>query len=88
MLQEIIDDIFQDKKLEGKSFRWANRQSMLTLTTCRTCIKNHGKIVPITVLSKGNKVNEHDRCVCIYVPMRTKKVGTATSMGQKGPDVQ
>ena len=88
MLHEFIDDIFQDKKLVGRSSRWANWQSMLTPTSCRTCIKNHGKIVSIVVLSHGNRVNEHDRCICIYVPMRTKTIGSATSMGENGPDVQ
>lgn len=88
MLQEIIDDIFQDKKLKGRSIRWANWQSMFTPTTCRGCVVNHGKIVPIEMLTHGYNVNAHDRCLCIYVPMRTKKIGTATTMGQNGPEVQ
>ena len=40
----------------------------------------------ISVLENKHEVHAHPYCKCIYVPMRTKKAGTATDMGYRGAD--
>ena len=82
----MIYTILQDRELSGKSSNWANWMSKLTLTTCLYCAKNHGKIVSITILDTEYEVNAHSNCKCIYVPIRTKKSGTATTLGNNGAD--
>lgn len=86
---ELIDDILQDRDLKGDSHTWANRMSILSLFSCKYCVKKHGTIVNITIL--GNKteleINVHERCHCVYVPMRTKESGKATQNGPNGADV-
>ena len=83
---DTINSLLPDRDIRGDSSNWANWESVLTLTTCKECADNRGKIVDIYVLGNGDVVNAHPRCRCIYVPMRTKAVGTATDMGVNGAD--
>lgn len=82
----MIYTILQDRELMGNSSNWANWMSKLTLTTCLYCAKQHGKIASITILDTQYEVNAHLNCKCVYVPMRTKKAGTATPKGYSGAD--
>ena len=83
----MIYTILQDRELMGNSSNWANWMSKLTLTTCLYCAKQHGKIASITILDTQYEVNAHLNCKCMYVPMRTKKAGTSTDLGNNGADV-
>ena len=67
-------NLLQDREIDGNSSRWANWKSMLTLFTCKYCIEHHGMIVDISILDYKPEVDAHERCKCIYVPMRTKKL--------------
>lgn len=69
-----INNLLQDRKIDGNSLRWANWKSMLTLFTCKYCVEHHGMIVDISTLDYKTEVDAHERCKCIYVPMRTKKL--------------
>lgn len=88
IIDNFINNIVQDRNLKGNSYRWANWMSMLTFFTCKFCVEQHGKIVDISVLDNKLEVEAHPRCKCVYVPMRTKTVGTATDMGYRGADAQ
>lgn len=76
----------QDRELCGDSTRWKNWMSALTLTTCKECVKKHGTIFPFDVEEK-RYIPIHPNGKCKIVPMRTKKVGTATIEGVLGADV-
>ncbi len=56
--------------------------------TCKYCAEQHGKIVDTSILDNRYEVGAHERCKCVYVPMRTKTVGTATDLGYNGTDAQ
>ena len=86
--ERFINNIIQDRNLEGKSINWANWKSKLSPNTCLYCAEKHGTIVDISILNGNYEVDAHDYCACIYVPMRTKKAGTATEMGYSGADAQ
>ena len=76
--------ILPDLKLGGNSTTWKNWQSQyINLTTCQECRKNHGKIYNFDTERYQPK---HERCRCSIIPMRTKKVGTATDWGFDGAD--
>lgn len=60
--------------------------SQLTPTTCKFCVDQHGKIFDISILNDKAEVEAHRNCKCVYVPMRTKTVGTATDLGMEGAD--
>lgn len=89
-IDNFINNLLQDRNIRGYSSTWANWESKLTLFTCKICAENHGKIFEISILGNSYEkdVNEHDRCKCIYVPMRTKTIGTATNMWYNGADAQ
>ena len=87
IIERIVYDILQDKKLSGFSTKWANRESKLTLMTCQPCVDKHGTIVDIRFAELKPNVMAHERCKCEYVPMRVKKAGTATTLGEYGADV-
>ena len=88
IVDALINDLLQDRNLAGNSSRWANWKSQLTITTCKYCVDHHGTIVDISVLESNDQVNAHENCKCVYVPMRTKLVGSATDMGYNGADAQ
>ena len=76
--------ILPDLKLGGDSTTWKNWQSQyINLTTCQDCRKKHGKIYDFEA---EQYQPEHELCRCSIIPMRTKKVGTATDWGFDGAD--
>ncbi len=85
-----MNNIAQDKNIYGNSKNWANWMANLDPRTCNDCEDNHGKIFPISILKqlKSRPVKKHPFGHCIYVPMRTKPVGTATNQGENGADFQ
>lgn len=89
-IDNLINNLMQNREIKGDSIRWANWISQLTLFTCKPCTENHGKIFDISILKNQYErdVDAHDRCKCKYVPMRTKIVGTATDLGYSGADAQ
>lgn len=86
IISRFINNIFQDRNLSGNSTRWANWMSKLSKTSCQYCVEKHGTIVDISILNYKTNVEAHIRCKCVYVPMRTIKAGTATTMGYSGAD--
>lgn len=86
IIDETINNLLQDRDLRGNSSIWANWMSKLTLFTCKFCVEQHGKIFDISILDNKYEVNAHERCKCVYVPMRTKRAGTATDQGSNGAD--
>ena len=86
-IEEYINNLRQDRDLRGDSTRWANWMSELLPVSCKFCVDQHGKIFDISVLKDKDEVEAHRNCKCLYVPMRTKKVGTATDLGMEGADV-
>ena len=82
----MIRTIMQDRDVRGNSARWANWMSQLSITTCLFCVKQHGKIVEISIVDYNYEVNAHPNCRCVYVPMRTIQHGRATSLGYNGAD--
>lgn len=62
--------------------------AQLTISTCKFCVGQHGKIVDISILKDKKEVEAHPRCKCVYVPMRTKSAETATNRGYDGADAQ
>ena len=86
-IEEYINNLRQDRDLRGDSTRWANWMSELLPVSCKFCVDQHGKIFDISVLQDKDEVEAHRNCKCLYVPMRTKKVGTATDLGMEGSDV-
>ena len=85
-IEELLKILNPDRDLRGDSENWANWMSELWLTTCVYCGLRHGKIVDISILQNKPEIQAHQRCKCIYVPMRTKLVGTATDKGYSGAD--
>lgn len=83
----MLDLILQDRNLSGNSFNWANWISKLSLKTCLSCAKNHGKIFALPLLKADEKPPLHFLCQCSIVAMRTKKSGTVTNEGISGADV-
>lgn len=65
-----------DPYLSGDSVKWKNWQSNYKEPkTCISCENRHGQIYPYHATLYEP---EHLHCRCKVVPMRTKKVGTAT----------
>ena len=87
MYKLFLKNSFQDRNLNGDSKVWANWQSNLSFKTCYFCSKNHGRIVEISFILNNASINAHQNCKCIYVPARTKKVGSVTILGVNGADV-
>lgn len=85
-LDELLQDLFQDKELLGNSKKWANWMSQLTLFTCQYCKDTHGLIIDLKIPEPKPNIPAHPQCKCKYVPMRTKQVGTATNDGKNGAD--
>lgn len=85
-IENLINNLMQDRDVWGDSLNWANWMSMLTPSTCKQCVEQHGKIIDISLLENKHSVDAHQRCKCIYVPMRTKQIGAATNLGYEGAD--
>ncbi len=88
IIDNLLNNLLQDRELEGDSSKWANWMSKLTFNTCKGCVDKHGSIVDVALLENKYEVEAHPRCQCVYVPMRTKVAGTATNMGYNGADAQ
>lgn len=88
IIDNFINNLFQNRNLIGSSTKWANWMAQLTITTCKFCVEHHGSIIDISVLNHKTEVEAHFRCKCVYVPMRVKNVGTATNLGYNGADAQ
>ena len=86
-IENLINNLLQDRNLQGYSEKWANWESQLLPTSCRYCVEQHGKIFDISVLDNKTEVQAHPNCKCVYVSMRTKLVGTATDLGIDGADM-
>lgn len=87
-IEKLINNLRQDRKVKGNSEKWANRMSVLSITSCLKCVEGHGTIAPSSILDGQfeKPVDEHENCYCKWVRMRTKVAGTATDMGIKGAD--
>ena len=85
-VETLTRNLGQNRELRGDSLNWANWMSKLLPTSCQYCVENHGKIVDISILNYKAEVDAHERCKCVYVPMRTKQAGTATDWGIEGAD--
>ena len=82
----LINRLNPDRVVSGNSTKWANWMSMLLPTSCQDCVEQHGTIVDISILRNRLWVQAHPNCRCIYVPMRTKQLGTVTDAGMEGAD--
>lgn len=87
LIDNLINNLLQDRSLRGNSQNWANWMSELLPTSCKHCIEQHGKIFEVSVLDNKTEVQAHRNCKCIYVAMRTKTVGFVTDLGFDGADV-
>ena len=87
-IEKLINNLRQDRNIRGNSEKWANWMSELTLRTCQMCVEAHGTLKDISILGGQDEksVNKHPHCKCLWVPARTKKVGTATNIGKDGAD--
>ena len=74
-----------DENIYGDSETYKNWMSMLTDKTCFVCRSKHGTIYLMN--DEPDEANEHERCLCILVPMRTKKLGYVTEDRWNGADV-
>ena len=88
IIENLLNNLLQNRDLYGHSTKWANWMSQLTIYTCKFCIEQHGKIVDISILDNKEEVEAHPNCKCVYVSMRTKTAGTATNIGYNGADAQ
>lgn len=70
----------------GVSKNWKHWLSLLTLTTCKPCAGNHGKIFPMEENEQAH-IPMHFYCKCRIEPMRTIEAGNATYSGMFGADV-
>lgn len=86
-IENLINNLRQNRELWGNSLNWANWISQLTVASCKYCVEQHGKIVDISILENKTWVQAHPRCKCVYAKMRTKAVGTVTELGMEGADV-
>ena len=86
-IEDLIKKLNPDRMISGDSTKWANWMSVLMQNSCQNCVEQHGKIVDISILKNKTEVQAHRNCQCVYVPMRTKLVGTVTDMGMEGTDV-
>ena len=74
-----------DKNIYGDSKTYKNWMSMLNPKTCFSCRNMHGTIYLID--DPPYVANKHERCNCVLVPMRTKKLGHVTEDKWNGADV-
>ena len=50
LIDNFINNLLQDRDLQGNSRNWANWMSELLPTSCKYCVEQHGKIVDISVV--------------------------------------
>lgn len=68
------------------SIDYKNWISTLSLTTCKFCENQHGKIYSIFEFLEIEPP-VHDKCGCRVIPMKAVYFGNATKDGQNGADV-
>ena len=49
-IEQLINNLRQDRELIGNSLHWANWMSKLLPNSCKYCVEQHGKIVDISIL--------------------------------------
>ena len=86
IIDNLINNLLQDRDLQGNSQNWANWMSELLPTSCKYCVEQQGKIFDISILENKTEVQAHRNCMCVYVAMRTKLVGFVTDLGYEGAD--
>ena len=74
-----------DENIYGDSETYKNWMSMLTIRTCIDCRKLHGTIYLMD--APPYKTDIHEKCKCILVPIRTKKLGHVSEDRWNGADV-
>ena len=74
-----------DENIYGDSETYKNWMSMLTIRTCIDCRKLHGAIYLMD--APPYKTDIHEKCKCILVPIRTKKLGHVSEDRWNGADV-
>lgn len=62
LIDNLINNLLQDKDLYGDSSKWANWMSELSLTSCKYCIEQHGKIFDVSILENKTEIQEHRNC--------------------------
>ena len=77
--------LFLGQNLTGTSQNWKHWVSALTLTTCKPCADNHGRIFSLDE-DTTKHIPAHLFCKCKVEPMRTISVGNATYNGLRGAD--
>ena len=77
--------LFLGQNLTGTSQNWKHWVSALTLTTCKPCADNHGRIFSLDE-DTTKHIPAHLFCKCKVEPMRTISVGNATYSGLRGAD--
>ena len=74
-----------DENIYGDSETYKNWMSMLTARTCFDCRSLHGSVY--SIYEPPYKTDKHEKCKCILVAMRTKKLGHVTEDRWNGADV-
>jgi len=77
--------LFLGQNLTRSSYNWKHWISVLSITTCKTCADNHGKIFALDE-DTTKYIPVHLFCKCKVEPMRTISVGRATYNGLRGAD--
>lgn len=78
--------LFLGQNLTGSSHNWKHWVSVLSITTCKTCADNHGKIFAFDE-DTTKYIPVHLFCKCKVEPMRTISAGYATYNGLNGADI-
>lgn len=55
LIDNFINNLLQDRDLQGNSRNWANWMSELLPTSCKYCVEQHGKIFDISVLDNKTR---------------------------------
>ncbi len=78
--------LFSGQNLTGTSRNWKHWISALTITTCKPCADNHGRIFAFDE-DTTKYIPAHFFCKCKVEPMRTISAGYATYNGLNGADI-
>lgn len=84
IIDTTINNILQDRSLQGNSQKWANWVSQLTLLTCLYCAQQHGKIVDISVLENKIEVMAHEHTGGCFFQRGDISLGIGEPCGQPG----
>ena len=78
--------LFLGQNLTGTSRNWKHWVFTRTITTCKYCIDNHGRIFAFDE-DTTKYIPAHLFCRCKVEPMRTISAGYATYNGLNGADI-